>query len=268
MVLQNLLFAKKYRGGKEMKEIFVKRILCILVAVIFLLPVNVLVADDPDDGKGRSGDVNTYTWREAESWDQSWDVSSESSWQVIYAPVLSSDGYYTATDANQPSGDYAEWDFTVFTSGEYYFWVRAWIKVATSWSVSLYWNGEEIATENFMYPAGARGEWYWKNFTSFYLSEGDGTLRIEDNTNYLDVIIDNILITNNENYEPWGKEVEGLTSHEIGTPCLDFGYIKEVTEHLSNTTFAAPWPPDEIPKGRAFGTEGEWYAADYIEEEI
>ena len=39
-----------------MKEIYVKRILCILVAVIFLLPVNVLIADDPEDGGDGDGD--------------------------------------------------------------------------------------------------------------------------------------------------------------------------------------------------------------------
>ena len=99
-----------------MKEIFVKRILCILVAVIFLLPVNVLTADEPNDGEGRSGDTYINIWREAESWDRSWDESKQSNWRIKYAPVESSDGYYTDSDDDQPIGDFAEWDFTVFAS--------------------------------------------------------------------------------------------------------------------------------------------------------
>ena len=268
----------------EMKRIFVKRILCILVAVIFLLPVNTLTADEHNDEKEGSNDTYIYTWREAESWDRSWDHTNGSNWQILEGTQDSSNGYYTATeDDGDESGDFAEWDFTVFDNGTYHFYVRAYSKNDTSLNVSLSWNEQIIGYKNFSwYQVGHRTDWYWKSFGDMNLSKGDGTLRIEDGTQTDDVVIDNILITDNSSFNPMDepdpfdyKGEQGSTTHFIGQKQthgeiagLDCQYIINVTQDLSDVIKDVDW--EEGPeKGRAFGTKGEREAAriigDYME---
>lgn len=44
---------------------------------------------------------------------------------------------------------------------------------------------------------------------------------------------------------------------------IDTSMVYSVTENLSNVIFDA-YEEDELQKGRAFGTKGEHYAADYL----
>ena len=69
-----------------------------------------------------------------------------------------------------------------------------------------------------------------------------------------------ILIIPNDNIEAYGQG----ENEEIG---LDFGYVYNVTENLSNTIFTS-YGPDELAKGRAFGTKGEHDAAEYLADEM
>ena len=72
-------------------------------------------------------------------------------------------------------------------------------------------------------------------------------------------MITTILIIPNDSVE---AESQG-ENEDIG---LDFDYIYNVTENLSKIIFS--YPPGDLAKGRAFGSEGEHWAANYLVDEM
>ena len=174
-------------------------------------------------------------WREGESWDRSWDSNSGRNWYVI-SRSGASNGKYTRQRDYHGSYDYAEWDFTVYQEGTYYFWVRAYHYYYACTDVRMFWNGQQIGNSQSFYKIG--GEWKWTLFGSKYLSKGEGTLRIKGYSNWY-MWIDNILITANPNYIPSGKGVEGSTSHSIGT--MSLGEAVDNTQLSWSTGGNANW---------------------------
>ena len=83
--------------------------------------------------------VYLYVYREAESWDRSYDETNGMNFNIT-PHATASDGYYTHRYNYGDSGDYAEWDFTVYKAGTYYFYIRAWKDYDECSNVSLYWN--------------------------------------------------------------------------------------------------------------------------------
>jgi hypothetical protein len=271
-----------------MKKIWFFRLIGVFIVLLLVvdLPVNNIEANESEEDEGKSGGsgVNVTVWREAESWDRCVDYSaSDELWQIINLnPTYHSGGLYTATDNNYTMGDYAEWDFTVFTPGLYHFYVRAFSKSTTSKSVLLFWNDTPIGDKNFSWfkpiLEGGPGpnKWYWKYFGNHTLSEGDGVLRIKDNDTDGDVVIDNILITNTD-FDPRDETDMGTGymgnssySHFIGynqiteeTTGFDYDYIKNVTYNLSQIVKDS-YGENELHKGRAFGTKGEIYACNEL----
>lgn len=265
-----------------MKKIWFFRLVCVFIVLLLVvdLPFNNIYASDGEGGMGEYSGVDVTVWREAESWDRSLEKTTDLEWNIIY-DLDCSDDYNTKTDILGPVGDYAEWDFTVFTPGEYHFYIRAWCKPLASNNVSLYWNGDFIGNQSFNQNQGQGDyKWYWKDFDTYNLSEGDGVLKIQDNTGALqNMKIDNILITNTDfdpNEELNGginfKGEEGSYSHFIGfsQPSgeivgLDYDFIKNVTYNLSQIVKNA-YELDELHKGREFGSKGELNASEKIED--
>jgi len=174
-------------------------------------------------------------WREGESWDRSWDSNSGDSWYIKSNSGASS-GKYTRQRDYHGSYDYAEWNFTVYQEGTYYFWVRAYHYYYACTDVRMFWNGQQIGNSQSFYKIG--GEWKWTLFGSKDLSKGEGTLRIKGYSNWY-MWIDNILITANPNYTPSGKGVEGSTSHSIGT--MSLGEAVDNTQLSWSTGGNANW---------------------------
>ena len=227
------------------------------MCLVFPLNINLLTADDEDNGRDASYQGHTFTWREAESWDRSYDPAAGIEWYVI-SHQSASNGNYTMQITYLYSGEYAEWDFDVQTARTYYFWVRGKHYSSACSNIKLSWNNTQIGTDNWFKLVGEN--WEWSNFGSMDLSVGSGTLRIEScAAGFIEV--DNILITDSSTYTPSGKKVYGFTSNEIGNS-LDYEYIEEITQGLSTVMSYVDW--DYLEKGRAFGTEGEEYSVDQI----
>ncbi len=197
------------------------------------------------------------TWREAESWDRSWQSYSGGEW-VILTNSSCSDNQYTRQEFIAGIYDRAEWDFRVIASGTYYFWIRALYSADSCPLVKLYWNDEQIGSSK-NWNTNSSSYWDWCLFGSKELNFGMGTLKIK-NYHASWMCIDNILITDDPDYTPWDKGTQGSTSKTIGVSkgILDYYYIKDVTEELSNVIFE--YPTGYLPKGRAFGTWGETQA--------
>ncbi|MCD6573531.1 MAG: hypothetical protein J7K95_05510, partial [Thermoplasmata archaeon] len=193
-----------------------------------------------DDGEKEPdfGALSTYptTWREGESWDKSWDSNSGNSW-YIKSNSGTSNGKYTRQRDYHGSYDYAEWNFTVYQAGTYYFWVRAYHYYYACTDVRMFWNGQQIGNSQSFYKK-REWEWKWTLFGSKHLSKGEGTLRIKGYSNWY-MWIDNILITANPNYTPSGKGVEGSTSHSIGT--MSLGEAVDNTQLSWSTGGNANW---------------------------
>lgn len=200
-----------------------------------------------------------FTWREAESWDRSWDSSSGGNWVILDGDSCSNN-QYTRQEFSPLSYDWAEWDFTVITSGTYYFWVRVFYYAYSCRDVRLYWDDEQIGDSQNWYSSTYY--WEWSLFGSKELTVGDGILKIKGYNNRW-IFIDNILITDDPSYTPWGKETEGSTNDIVGGSVLDYNYIFAITKELSQVIQTA-YDPSDIKKGRAFGSDGENYAAEWI----
>jgi len=67
-----------------------------------------------------------------------------------------------------------------------------------------------------------------------------------------------VIIIQNNTTNVTASEPEEDSSYILSTDL-----IHRVTENLSNIIYTA-YDEDELPKGRAFGTKGERYAADYL----
>lgn len=156
---------------------------------------------------------NYNAWREGESWERSCSTPTGGSWDIL-TDGTASNSTFTKQLSDTFSGDWAEWDFTVLSHGTYYFWVRAKHYSSASTSVRLLWSGNQIgSTQNWQQGTA---EWKWTCFGSRVLYTGSGTLRITNPSSSNWMWIDNLLITNNVNYIPDGKGVEGSTDHTIG----------------------------------------------------
>ena len=153
------------------------------------------------------------TWREAESWDRSYDTNSGGEWDILSYSTASNEEY-TRQQNVYYNGDYAEWDFTVYDSGTYYFWVRHWVDNKGCDEVILQWNGDTIGSDSWYQFAGGN-YWEWTCFGTKILSEGPGTLRLESQV-WRFMETDNIAITADPSFTPFGTGVEGSTNHTIG----------------------------------------------------
>ncbi|MCK4500718.1 hypothetical protein KAU11_09470, partial [Candidatus Babeliales bacterium] len=170
--------------------------------------------DTSNNDQDTKGSQYVNAWREAESWDRSWDSYYETEWD-IKSSTGASNGSYTRQWNKLGTGDYAEWDFTVNKAGTYYFWVRAYHYSYECKDVRLFWNTDQIGSYQNWYSF--IGSWEWTCFGSKQLDLGSGTLRIEAFQRYY-IDADNLLITENPDYTPTDKGFEGSTSHDIGPP--------------------------------------------------
>jgi len=245
-----------------MNERLLKIIVSVLIVVSFIMPQTILTGEDSKSGRGCSNSCSSFIWREAESWDDSYNTLFGADWDIVENNTAS-DGYYTKPENEWNNGDWAKWNFMVYNSGNYHFWIRGWHNDSACDEIALYWNDNKIGEKDW--SVGDLESWNWSYFGNKTLSYGDGVLRIESEAGILEsnlIEVDNILITNNETYVPREKEVEGSTIHKIDRT-LNFQFIKEVTENLSKVISEVDWG-DGIPKGRAYGSKGEEYAKDNI----
>lgn len=252
-----------------MKKIFVRRIICILIGICFLIPANLLSIKEV--GGDEESISYLYISREGESWDQSGNYSA-ANWKILNG--ICSNNKFTnpfKLTASSKKGDYTKYDFTVYDSDTYKFWIRGRQRSNACQNISLKWDDNIIGYNNWY---GTSTEWKWYDFGTYTLPEGKGSLYITYNYNiddkYLEV--DNILITNKITSSFPGNDENGSITHEIGEkptifPCEDIPinttYIKTKTENLSDIIFDI-YDPGDIAKGRAFGTEGELVAYDRI----
>jgi len=68
-----------------------------------------------------------------------------------------------------------------------------------------------------------------------------------------------IFVPNNQNVKADGGG--GGSQEGVG---LDFDFMHEITENLSNVIYYSYPDPDDLPKGRFFGSVGEHDAANYL----
>lgn len=167
------------------------------------------------------------TWREGESWNNSYDTSAYDEWDNTVQLSSASNGIFTRQNTVTYDGDYAEWNFTVYESNTYYIWIRGYFQdtlINTNDSchdVRLYWINESTyqigVSENWWTNYN---DWKWTNFSDndgIYLSEGNGTLQIKGFERHL-IKVDNILITqfSPAQFTPSGKGIEGCDNYTIG----------------------------------------------------
>ena len=84
-----------------------------MISLYFLLPTILLTADQVT-GDGRDSDNYLYVYREAESWDRSYDMYNEKNFEIFpYADddYPTSNDNYTEREGNNDSGDFVEWVF-------------------------------------------------------------------------------------------------------------------------------------------------------------
>jgi len=261
-----------------MKKPFLNKILCSLISICLLLPVILLVTNYAASDDEESNNY-LYIYREGESWDYSYEKSSGLNWEKIKNNGTisqdASDGAFTDVKSVEGAGDYAEWDFNVHQAGTYKIWVRGYHSIFYNIceSIILEWNESQINED----PQDWHkiGGWTWSCFGSVTCAADTlATIRIKS----LDegwVPVDKLLITDNTSYTPSGIEEDvGSITHDIGDrpPSwgdgifdLDYDFIYNKTENLSNIIFQEIWPTD-LEKGRAFGTEGEIYAGDKLKD--
>jgi len=200
-----------------MKEKSLKKMICILVVLSFLPPINIITIYN---AKGYEKSNYLTVYREAESWDRSYDNLSGLNWNIFERTTFpaASNGYYTKQINGSDEGDYAEWDFTIYDSGNYRFLVRAWCNENGTNEVHLYWNDNLIDIRSF--NSDTWNSWYWFDFpdeNSVFLSSGIGTIKIISNESGL-MELDNLLITDDPTFNPGylHKGAEGSTTHDIG----------------------------------------------------
>jgi hypothetical protein len=260
------------------KKYFLK-LFCILTTVCILMPA-VIFTNEQAKGEEESTSDYIYTWREAESWDYSYDNNSSANWQIIDWESgtfpASNEQFTNQSDDGLICGDYAIWDFNIYKPGNYKIFVRGWKGSDQSSGVSMYWNDTFVDNLNWYQLIGSDWNWYdYTDSSTIYLSNGTGRLKIQSNETGK-VEIDKILITNNLSYSPSGiGDDVGSIEHKIGernsidsyisfSP-LNWEYINSTIYNLSNVINIVDWSLEyDIPKGRAWGSIGEHYAAQYI----
>jgi len=207
-----------------------------------------------------------YCWREGESWDRSYDTNGGVEWTEPKS-TDASDGEYTNHSVDMYSVDYAEYDFTVNTVDTYYFWIRGYHAYDSCCDIRIKWDGSQIGSSlNW----DTTGGWEWDYIGSKSVTTtGLHTLKVEGwNKDY--IRIDNLLITSNDGFTPPGKGVEGSYRHDLGIDTethdvLDYDYIETVSRELSEiVSLETVYPGDEIDRGRSYGTPGERYAKNLI----